>query len=101
MHLREEFSFDLLEEFSEVDIGVLKGAFECVTINFVVKREHNPSAVRMLHLDVATFPMNLREAKTLQRGQDLPAGKQRHLHKVSSTTSWVPSWASSFGGASR
>ena len=58
-------SSDLLEEFSEVDFSVPKGTFECVAINFAVKREDDPPAVRVLHFDMAALPMNLGEAKTL------------------------------------
>jgi hypothetical protein len=50
-------------EFREVHIGVCEYAFECVTINFVVEREHYPSSVRMFHLDVAASAMNLHEAR--------------------------------------
>ena len=80
-------SFYLAEELGEVDICVFKGAFECVAIELVVKREHNPSAVGMLHFDVATLPVNLCEAKTLQGSPNLPAGEEGHPHRVSSTTS--------------
>jgi len=72
-----KFSSDVLEEFRDVDIRVAKRAFECVTINLIVKGEHNPSSVRMFHLDVAALAMNLNKAEPLQRGQHFPAGEQR------------------------
>jgi hypothetical protein len=55
----------VLEEFRDVDIRVAKRAFKCVTINFIVKGEHNPSSVRVFHLDVAALAMNLHKAEPL------------------------------------
>ena len=68
---------EVFEEFCDVDVRVAERAFECVTINFIVKGEHDPSSVRMLHFDVAAFAMNLNEAEPLQRSQHLPGGEQR------------------------
>jgi hypothetical protein len=70
-------SFDVPEEFGNVDVRVAQRAFQRVTIYFIVKREHDPSSVGMFHLNVAALAVNLNEAKTSQRGQDLPARKQR------------------------
>ena len=80
-------SFHLFEEFREVHVGILECAFESITINFVVKRKHYPSSIRMFHLDVAAFAMNLKEAKTLQCRQYFSTREQWQLHSESSTTS--------------
>jgi len=80
-------SFQLLAEFLEVHVGIPQRALESVTVNFVVKRERYPSSIRMLHLDVAAFAMDLLEAQTLERRQDFSTGEQWKLHRESSTTS--------------
>jgi hypothetical protein len=72
-----ESSSDLLQEFRDVDVRVPKRAFECITIDFVVKGKHNPSSVRMLHFDVAPLAVNLHEAEALQGGEHFPTGEQR------------------------
>jgi len=66
------FSFDLFEELRLVHASIPQCTFECVTVNFIVKREHYPTSVGMFHLDVAAFTMNLNEAKTLQCRQYFP-----------------------------
>jgi hypothetical protein len=66
------------KEFSQVNVSVLKSAFERVAINLRVKREddsfcrpHAPS----LH---DCLPVQVREGQTLQRCHDLRAGRQRN-----------------------
>ena len=80
-------SFQLLAEFLEVHVGIPQRAFESITVNFVVKWKHYPSSIRMFHLDVAAFAMDLMEAKTLECRQDFSTGEQWQLHSESSTTS--------------
>ena len=57
-------SFHLFEEFLEVHVGIPQRALESITVNFVVKREDYPSSLRMFHLDMAAFAMDLMEVKT-------------------------------------
>ena len=71
-----ELSPHLLKELDEVDIRLLKRASECETIYLIMKGEHNPSSVRMFHLDVATLAVNLHEAKPSQGGEHFPTGEQ-------------------------
>ena len=66
----------LLKEPDEVDIRILERASECETIYLIMKREHNPSPVRMFHLDVASLAVNLYEAKASQCGEHFPAREQ-------------------------
>ncbi len=42
-------------------------AFEGVTVNFVMKGKDDGSSVSVLHLDMASFPMDFKEAEPLQR----------------------------------
>ena len=71
-----ELSPHLLKELDEVDIRIRERAFECETVYLIMKGEHNPSSVRMFHLDVASPAVNLHEAKPSQGGEHLPTGEQ-------------------------
>jgi hypothetical protein len=73
---QSNLSTDMIEELTDVDIGIVKCAFERVTINFVVERKHNPSSVRMFHLDVATLAVNLYETEALQGCEHFPTREQ-------------------------
>jgi len=67
--------------------SVAQGAFQCVTIHFRMGGKHNSSSVRVLHLDMASLAMDFQKTEPLQCGQHLPAGQQRQLRIVNSTTS--------------
>ena len=76
-------SFHLFEEFLEVHVGIPQRTFESITVNFVVKRKHYPSSIRMFHLDMAAPAMDLMESKTLECRHDFSAGEQWQLHSDS------------------
>jgi len=80
-------AYETLDRFSGHAAGSRPRAFESITFNFVVKRKHFLSSIRMFHLDVAAFAMDLLEAKPLARRQDFSTGEERQLHSKSSTTS--------------
>jgi len=67
--------------------SVAQGSFQCITIHLRMERKHNPSSIRVLHLDVASLAMAFQKTEPLQCGQHLPARQQRQLHIVNSTTS--------------
>ncbi len=67
--------------------AVAQRSFQRVAIHLRMKRKHNPSSVRVLHLDVAALAMDFEKTQPLQCGQYLPARQQRQLHIVNSTTS--------------
>jgi hypothetical protein len=75
--IRLMVSSELFEELYAVDICVLKRTFECVTIDLVVEGEHDPSSVRMFHLDVASFAVDLYEAEAPQSREHFPTREQR------------------------
>ena len=67
-------SDDPSEEVLNGNTRILQRSFECVAVNFVVKRKYDPASVGMLHLDVASLPMDFHKAKALERCEDLPSG---------------------------
>jgi hypothetical protein len=66
---------DLLHEIVEVDHCIPQRALERKPVHFIVKRENDPAAIRMLHLNVATLAMNFHETHPLQGGKNLFARK--------------------------
>jgi hypothetical protein len=81
--------------------SIAQGSFQCVAIHLGVKGEHYPSTVGVLHLDMASFAMDFRETKSLQRGENLPARPQGQLHIVNSTISRSFVAANSVGDGSK
>ena len=67
-------SDDSSEEVLNGNARILQRSFECVAVNFVVKWKYDPASVGMLHLNVASLPMDFRKAKALERCEDLPFG---------------------------
>ena len=65
---------DPSEEVFNGNARIPQRSFECVAVNFVVKRKDDPASVGMLHLDVASLPMDFHKAKALERCEDLPSG---------------------------
>jgi hypothetical protein len=47
--------------------------FQGVTIHLRMKRKHNPSPIRVLHLDMVSLAMDFQKTEPLQCGQHLPA----------------------------
>ena len=81
--------------------AIAQGTFQDVTIHLRMKRKHNPSPIRVLHLDMASLAMDFQKTEPLQCGQHLLARQQRQLHIVSSTTSRSLFAVNSAGDGSR
>lgn len=65
----------MIEEFFQVYVGVEECTFQCEAINFVVVRKNNYSAIRMFHLNVAAFTMELFKSQAPQCRKHLLAGR--------------------------
>ena len=57
--------FHFGQEVVHINTSILQGSFERVTVNLVMERKHDFSAVCVFHLDVTAAPMNLRKAQAL------------------------------------
>jgi len=51
-----------IQKLIEVDIRVAESAFQCVPIDFVMKREDYDTAIGVLHLHVTALSMHFNEA---------------------------------------
>jgi hypothetical protein len=68
---------DLRKKISLTDISISKGTTQSVPVNFVVKRKHDPSAVGVLHSNVAALPVYLDEPKPAQRRINFSSREKR------------------------
>src|SRR5437867_1626492 len=82
-------------------VRVAQRALECVTVNLAVEWEHDSPPVGMLHLHVATSPVNLDKPQSFQCRQHLSARQEREFHSDNSTTSRFSSAIRSPGAGSK
>ena len=71
----------------EIDVAIAQGAFQSVTIDFIVKWKDYYSPIGMFHLYVATFAMNFYEAQAFEGGENFSGRENWEFHIVNSTTS--------------
>jgi hypothetical protein len=70
-----------------LDLGILQGSAERVTVDLVMVRKHDQSAIKVLQLYMAALAVSFHQAEPFERSENLAPREQWQLHMASLTTS--------------